>query len=75
VTKASEMARDQARQVAQEIVDQGGPEGLENRKVTALIAYIQRLGVDITKPPPAESGEGESGVDGAEGGAPAEGGE
>jgi len=80
VTNASEMAREQARQVAQEIVDQGGPEGLENRKVTALIAYIQRLGVDITKPPPAESGEGESesgaesGGDGAEGGAPAEGG-
>ena len=28
--------------------------GLEDKKVTALIAYLLRMGTDITKPPPGE---------------------
>jgi cytochrome c oxidase cbb3-type subunit I/II len=48
--KAEEMARDQARSIAESIVRQGGPSGMEDKKVTALIAYMQRLGRDITNP-------------------------
>ena len=60
VTDAPEMAREQAHAVAQEILDQGGDvTGLENTRMIALIAYMQRLGVDITKPAPEdEGGEG-----------------
>jgi len=43
-------AREQARAVADEIVIQGGPEGLAEKQIVALIAYLQRLGTDITKP-------------------------
>ncbi len=58
VNEAPEMARAQAAQIARDINEQGGPAGLETRKVTALIAYIQRLGVDITKPAPEPTAEG-----------------
>jgi cytochrome c oxidase cbb3-type subunit I/II len=51
--RAVEMAREQARQIAEELVAQGGPEGMEHKKVIAMIAYMQRLGTDISKPPPA----------------------
>jgi cytochrome c oxidase cbb3-type subunit I/II len=53
--RAPEMAREQARVIAQELVKQGGYDGLEDKKVIALVAYLQRLGTDITKPPPAET--------------------
>jgi len=45
-------AREQARAIAAEIVVQGGPEGLAEKQIVALIAYLQRLGTDITKPEP-----------------------
>jgi cytochrome c oxidase cbb3-type subunit I/II len=45
-------AREQAEAIAAEIVIQGGPEGLEDKQIVALIAYLQRLGTDITKPEP-----------------------
>ena len=45
-------AREQAQAVANEIVIQGGPEGLAEKQIVALIAYLQRLGTDITKPEP-----------------------
>jgi len=63
VKNAPEMAREQAKIVAQEISDQGGPpaETLEEKKVVALIAYMQRLGVDITKPAPEEAASDEGG--------------
>jgi cytochrome c oxidase cbb3-type subunit I/II len=44
---ATDMARAQAREVAGRIEAQGGPSGLEDREVVAMIAYIQRLGTDI----------------------------
>ncbi len=54
-------ARAQAKSVADSIRQQAGENGLpreipadlENRKVVALIAYLQRLGVDIRTPAPA----------------------
>jgi cytochrome c oxidase cbb3-type subunit I/II len=50
VGDAAGLARAQARQIAAEIRQQGGPAGLDEAKVVALIAYLQRLGTDIKKP-------------------------
>jgi cytochrome c oxidase cbb3-type subunit I/II len=50
-------AETQASEVATEIVEQGGPEGLADKKITALIAYLQRLGTDITRPVEVEAAE------------------
>ena len=47
VQRAPEMARAQARAVAANIEELGGPAGLEDREIVALIAYLQRLGTDI----------------------------
>jgi cytochrome c oxidase cbb3-type subunit I/II len=52
VAGAEEAARGQGDAIAAEIVKQGGPEGLSDRKIVALIAYLQRLGTDIMKPEP-----------------------
>jgi cytochrome c oxidase cbb3-type subunit I/II len=57
VQRAEEMAREQARTIGEEIVAQGGPAGLEDKEIVALVAYLQRLGTDIKKPAP---GTGES---------------
>jgi cytochrome c oxidase cbb3-type subunit I/II len=51
IHSAEVMARAQAKQVAAEIVTQGGPAGLEDKEIVALIAYLQRLGTDIKKQP------------------------
>jgi cytochrome c oxidase cbb3-type subunit I/II len=40
-------ARAQAREVGAKLVTLGGPPGMEDKEVIALIAYLQRLGVDI----------------------------
>jgi cytochrome c oxidase cbb3-type subunit I/II len=56
VNHAEAMARAQAHGISDEIVRQGGPKGLEGKKIVALIAYLQRLGTDIKKAPPASSG-------------------
>jgi cytochrome c oxidase cbb3-type subunit I/II len=45
-------AREQARVIAQGLAEQGGQTGLEDKKIVALIAYLQRLGTDISKPEP-----------------------
>ncbi len=55
--QADEVAHEQARQIVASIVDQGGPDSialangesvpLEETKVVALIAYLQRIGVDL----------------------------
>jgi cytochrome c oxidase cbb3-type subunit I/II len=47
VHRAPEMARAQARAVAANIEELGGPAGLEDKEIVALIAYLQRLGTDI----------------------------
>jgi cytochrome c oxidase cbb3-type subunit I/II len=50
--KAVEMARAQANQIGAELELQGSYRGLSDRKVIALIAYLQRLGTDLTRPAP-----------------------
>jgi cytochrome c oxidase cbb3-type subunit I/II len=45
--RAAELAREQARGVAAAIAEQGGPPGLDETKLVALVAYLQRLGTDI----------------------------
>ena len=50
---ALDTAKEQAGLIATAVVEQGGPTGLEDKQIVALIAYLQRLGTDITKPEPA----------------------
>jgi cytochrome c oxidase cbb3-type subunit I/II len=45
---APRMARDQAKQIADGIAQQGGPTGLQDKEIVALTAYLQRLGRDIS---------------------------
>jgi cytochrome c oxidase cbb3-type subunit I/II len=49
VAGAAASAREQARGIADEIAKQGGPTGLEDKQIVALIAYLQRLGTDIRR--------------------------
>ena len=58
VANAADLARQQARRIAGEIVQQGGPAGLEETKVVALIAYLQRLGTDIKRTTATAAGTG-----------------
>jgi cytochrome c oxidase cbb3-type subunit I/II len=51
--RAVELARAQAAKIAGELTQQGGYAGLGDRKVIALVAYLQRLGTDLNAPPPA----------------------
>ncbi|MEZ4375134.1 MAG: hypothetical protein R3B07_30255 [Polyangiaceae bacterium] len=52
VNKAEAQAREQAkRESAYEVASQGGPKGLGDKQVIALIAYLQRLGTDIEDRP------------------------
>jgi len=44
---ADALARTQAEQLAKTLVTAGGPRGMANKEVIALIAYLQRLGRDI----------------------------
>lgn len=52
-SRSVEMAIAQAQRIAVDIVTQGGPLETEDKQVIALIAYLQRLGVDRNKPVPA----------------------
>jgi cytochrome c oxidase cbb3-type subunit I/II len=47
VNRAPQMAREQAAKIAASIVEQGGPAGLEDKQIVAMVAYMQRLGRDI----------------------------
>jgi cytochrome c oxidase cbb3-type subunit I/II len=58
VLHAEAMARAQARTVAGRIQSQGGPEGLQDKQIVALVAYLERLGTDI-KGRPAEAAPNE----------------
>jgi cbb3-type cytochrome c oxidase subunit II len=46
IVRSVEHAYAQADEIAADIVAQGGPEGLERKEIVALIAFLQRLGVD-----------------------------
>ena len=56
VNRAPAMAREQATALAAGIESAGGPAGLADREVIALIAYLQRLGKDIKAAPLAAAG-------------------
>jgi cbb3-type cytochrome c oxidase subunit II len=47
VANAAPLAQAQARTIAADVVAQGGPVGLEDREIMALVAYLQRLGKDL----------------------------
>jgi cytochrome c oxidase cbb3-type subunit I/II len=47
VTQAEPMARAQATEIGNEIDKSGGPSGLQDKEIVAIVAYIQRLGRDI----------------------------
>jgi cytochrome c oxidase cbb3-type subunit I/II len=51
VTRAPEMAQEQARMIAADIEAAGGPKGLADKEIVAMVAYLQRLGTDIRKAP------------------------
>jgi len=65
IKRAPEMAREQADQVAQRLAADIAPgdeakraeafERYRDKDVVALIAYLQRLGTDISKPPPPKT--------------------
>ena len=44
---ATVAAKQQAGDLAAKLVSLGGPQGMEDKDIIALIAYLQRLGVDI----------------------------
>lgn len=44
---ADDVARTQAKSIADKLAASGGPKDLADKEVVALIAYMQRLGVDI----------------------------
>jgi cytochrome c oxidase cbb3-type subunit I/II len=55
IDRAESVAREQATHIAEEIVAQGGPEGMGDKQVVALVAYLQRLGTDLFKVPSSPS--------------------
>lgn len=50
VNRAASMALTQAKEIAANIAQQGGPAGLEEKEIVAIVAYMQRLGRDIKSP-------------------------
>jgi cytochrome c oxidase cbb3-type subunit I/II len=58
VDNAASLARAQAREIFDRLVQEDETykgSGLETKQVTALVAYLLRLGTDITKDPPPDS--------------------
>ncbi len=49
--EAERLARLQADKIAADLVSQGGYKSMADRKVIALVAYLQRLGTDLGKAP------------------------
>jgi cytochrome c oxidase cbb3-type subunit I/II len=47
INRAEPMAKAQATDIANDIVKSGGPAGLQDKEIVAMVAYIQRLGRDI----------------------------
>lgn len=48
--ESMEHAKQQAAEISEALVRQGGPKDKQDMQVIALIAYLQRLGTDINKP-------------------------
>ncbi|MCC6157519.1 MAG: cytochrome-c oxidase, cbb3-type subunit I [Deltaproteobacteria bacterium] len=53
ITQAIEAAKTQAQGIAGDVEASGGPKDLADKQIVALVAYLQRLGTDIKKAPPA----------------------
>ena len=49
IAASVDAARAQAAQIARNVQSNGGPSGLEDKQIAALVAYLQRLGTDISK--------------------------
>lgn len=49
IAGAEEAAKAQAAQIARNVAANGGPQGLEDKQIAAVVAYLQRLGTDISK--------------------------
>lgn len=56
IASAEELARAQAAEIAADVAEQGGPQGLADKEITALVAYLQRLGTDLNKTPTPTAG-------------------
>ena len=54
VLPSLDAAKAQAKELADALVTQKGYADMGDKKIIALVAYLQRLGTDISKPPPAE---------------------
>ncbi|MBL9118478.1 MAG: cytochrome-c oxidase, cbb3-type subunit I [Phycisphaerae bacterium] len=50
VRDAERLAKEQAKKIADQVVAEAGPNGMEDKQVVALIAYLMRLGTDLDKP-------------------------
>jgi cytochrome c oxidase cbb3-type subunit I/II len=55
VTNAIPMAQAQAEAIAQDVLSAGGPGGLADKEIVAIVAYMQRLGRDISTTASAEA--------------------
>ncbi len=58
VNDAPGMARTQAEAIAQSIASQGGPTDLSDKEIVAMVAYLQRLGRDVSAPSAAGAAGG-----------------
>jgi cytochrome c oxidase cbb3-type subunit I/II len=58
VNDAPGMARAQAATIAQNIAAQGGPANLSDKEIVAMVAYLQRLGRDVSAPSTAGTAGG-----------------
>lgn len=66
VAEAVQLARRQAEEIAAKVVAEQGPQGVGDRKVVALVAYLMRIGTDLDKPVAAPAAEGTSVANAAE---------
>ncbi|MBV6522858.1 MAG: hypothetical protein MNPFHGCM_03008 [Gemmatimonadaceae bacterium] len=58
VASAADMARVQAKVIADDLAQGGGVKGLETKEVVAVIAYLQRLGKDVQGGSPSATAQG-----------------
>ena len=64
IENAAAIARTQAKAIATEVEEQGGPTDLEDKKIMALVAYLQSLGTDVAAASdagPADAGPSNAG--------------
>ena len=55
IENAVALAQTQADSVAARVLSQGGPDRLADREIVAMVAYLQRLGVDLARADAAET--------------------